>query len=156
MRSADEWFEEYGESHGHPVNKFIHWICVPLIFWSVVAILWELPIPELMRAWPGPMNWAVVASILILAWYLAMNIRLAVGMLLFTAVCLWIAWAIDVLAGWPLWVIALLVFAVAWAGQFYGHHLEGKRPSFFKDVQFLLIGPAWLLGFVYRRFGISY
>lgn len=156
MKSADEWFAEYGESHRHPVNKTIHWICVPLIFWSVVAILWELPVPEAFRAWPGPMNWAIVVSILILGWYLAMNRALAAGMLVFTAVCLWVAWLVDAFAGWPLWLIALVVFAAAWAGQFYGHHLEGKKPSFFKDMQFLLIGPAWLLGFVYRRFGISY
>lgn len=156
MRSADEWFAEYGESHQHPVNKVIHWICVPLIFWSIVAILWELPVPEAMRAWPGPMNWAVVVSLMILGWYFVMNRALAAGMLVFTAICLWIAWLVDAFAGWPLWVIAVIVFAAAWAGQFYGHHLEGKKPSFFKDLQFLLIGPAWLLGFIYRRFGISY
>lgn len=156
MRTADQWFAEYGESHRHPVNKLIHWICVPLIFWSIVAILWELPVPEAMRAWPAPMNWAVVVSLVILAWYLAMNRSLAAGMLIFTAICLWIAWIVDSLAGWPLWLIAVIVFVVAWAGQFYGHHVEGKKPSFFKDIQFLLIGPAWLLGFIYRRFGISY
>lgn len=156
MKSADEWFAEYGESHQHPVNKVIHWICVPLIFWSIVAILWELPTPEALRAWPGPMNWAVIASILILGWYFVMNRTLALGMLVFAVACLWISWLIDAFAGWPLWIIAVIVFATAWAGQFYGHHLEGKKPSFFKDLQFLLIGPAWLLGFIYRRFGISY
>ena len=45
----------------------------------------------------------------------------------------------------PLWLISLIIFAVAWVGQFYGHKLEGKKPSFLKDIQFLLIGPAWIL-----------
>ena len=43
-----------------------------------------------------------------------------------------------------------MVFVLAWIGQFIGHLIEGKRPSFFKDLQFLLIGPAWLMAFVYR------
>jgi uncharacterized membrane protein YGL010W len=45
----------------------------------------------------------------------------------------------------PLFYTSLLIFVVAWVGQFYGHHIEGKKPSFLKDLQFLLIGPAWVL-----------
>jgi uncharacterized membrane protein YGL010W len=51
---------------------------------------------------------------------------------------------------------AAAVFVVAWIGQFIGHAIEGKKPSFFEDVKFLLIGPAWLLHFVYRKAGIRY
>jgi uncharacterized membrane protein YGL010W len=54
----------------------------------------------------------------------------------------------------PLWLSSTVLFVVAWIGQFIGHHFEGRKPSFFKDVQFLLIGPLWLLAFVYRRFGL--
>jgi uncharacterized membrane protein YGL010W len=48
------------------------------------------------------------------------------------------------------------VFVLAWIGQFVGHMIEGRKPSFFEDVKFLLVGPAWLLGFIYRRAGIPY
>lgn len=156
MKSADQWFEEYGESHRNPVNKMVHWICVPLIFWSVVAILWELPAPGAWRAAPVPINWAVLVSVAILAWYFLMNRAIAAGMLIFTGLCLWVAWLVDVFGESPLWAVAIGVFVLAWIGQFIGHHVEGRKPSFLKDVQFLLIGPAWLLGFIYRRFGISY
>jgi uncharacterized membrane protein YGL010W len=57
---------------------------------------------------------------------------------------------------WPLWILCLALFVVAWIGQFIGHHYEGKRPSFLKDVQFLMIGPLWLLSFVYRKLRIPY
>jgi uncharacterized membrane protein YGL010W len=57
---------------------------------------------------------------------------------------------------WPLWALCLTLFAVAWIGQFIGHHYEGKRPSFFKDVQFLMIGPLWLMSFIYRKLRIPY
>jgi uncharacterized membrane protein YGL010W len=55
-----------------------------------------------------------------------------------------------------LWVTSLVIFVAAWIGQFIGHAIEGKRPSFFKDLQFLLIGPLWLLAAAYRRLGLRY
>jgi uncharacterized membrane protein YGL010W len=58
--------------------------------------------------------------------------------------------------GLAVWKVSIVVFVIAWIGQFIGHSIEGKRPSFFKDLQFLLIGPLWLLSFVYRRLGIRY
>jgi uncharacterized membrane protein YGL010W len=57
---------------------------------------------------------------------------------------------------WPLWATCLTIFVVAWIGQFIGHSIEGTRPSFFKDVQFLLIGPIWLMSHLYRRLGLAY
>ena len=48
------------------------------------------------------------------------------------------------------------IFIVSWIGQFIGHKIEGVKPSFFEDIQFLLIGPAWLLSFIYNKFGIKY
>jgi uncharacterized membrane protein YGL010W len=77
-------------------------------------------------------------------------------MALFSLACLLAARWLDVQAPWPLWAISLVVFALAWIGQFIGHHIEGKKPSFLKDLAFLLIGPAWLLAKLYRRFGIPY
>ena len=44
-----------------------------------------------------------------------------------------------------LWQLSLGIFVLAWIGQFYGHKVEGKKPSFFKDLQFLLIGPLWTI-----------
>jgi uncharacterized membrane protein YGL010W len=52
--------------------------------------------------------------------------------------------------------IAGALFVFAWVFQFAGHEVEGKKPSFFKDLQFLLIGPAWLMHFLFRRLGIPY
>jgi uncharacterized membrane protein YGL010W len=52
--------------------------------------------------------------------------------------------------------VAIAVFVAAWAGQFVGHRIEGKQPSFVEDVRFLLVGPAWPLADAYRRFGIPY
>jgi uncharacterized membrane protein YGL010W len=150
MRSADEWLDEYGESHRNPTNKLIHWICVPMIVWSVTALVWVIPSPF---EW---LNWAVAMALLAQVWYFALSPRLAIGLAAFLALCLGLCWAIESYTTIPLWLLAVAVFVLAWIGQFIGHHIEGKKPSFFKDVQFLLVGPAWLMGFVYRKLGWSY
>ena len=56
----------------------------------------------------------------------------------------------------PLWIFSVIIFVIAWIGQFIGHRIEGKKPSFIEDLQFLLIGPAWLLSFIYKKIGIKY
>jgi uncharacterized membrane protein YGL010W len=62
-----------------------------------------------------------------------------------------------VFLGWlPVWKICLGLFVAAWIGQFIGHKIEGEKPSFLKDVVFLLIGPAWLLHFIYKKLDIAY
>ncbi len=150
MRSADSWFDEYGESHQNPTNKLIHWICVPLIFWSVIALVWSIPSPV---EW---MNWAVLVAVLVQLWYIALSPRLSIGVGLFMLGSLALCWFLEARLAAPLWAVALVVFVGAWIGQFVGHQIEGKKPSFFQDLAFLLIGPAWLMGFVYRRLGWSY
>ena len=56
----------------------------------------------------------------------------------------------------PLWQSSIVVFILAWAAQFYGHRVEGQKPSFLEDLQYLMIGPAWLMSFIYDKFGIKY
>ncbi len=140
-RRVDQLFERYGESHRNPTNKAIHWICVPLITWSALAALW---------AW-SPLA-AYVGIALAAAFYAWLSPTIALGML---AVAALMIYPLTLLAGHVL-VVAAVVFVVAWIGQFIGHHIEGRKPSFFEDLKFLLVGPAWLLGFVYRRLGIAY
>jgi uncharacterized membrane protein YGL010W len=141
MRKVDELFARYGESHLNPANKAIHWVCVPLITWSVLAALWAA----------SPMA-AYVGVGLSVAFYAWLSPAIAVGMLAVFALMIWpLANArFDVL------LTAAAVFVVAWIGQFIGHAIEGKKPSFFEDLKFLLVGPAWLLHFIYRKVGVPY
>lgn len=156
MQSVESLLSEYGESHQNPMNKFIHWICVPAIVWTVVALLWAIPFPAALQTESFPLNWAVVVLVLVQIYYFALSIKLGLGLLLYNVLMLWLTSLIEVVSPWPLWQLALAVFVLAWIGQFIGHIIEGKRPSFLKDLQFLLIGPAWLMAFIYRALGISY
>lgn len=154
MKTAAQWFEEYGESHRNPTNKAIHWICVPVIFWTVTALLYSIPFPFFKHEIAG--NWAALIMVFVTAYYFRLAPSLGVGMASFSVFCLWLSSFLTSAIALPLWQVAIAAFVIAWIGQFVGHSIEGKRPSFLKDLQFLLIGPAWLLGFVYRKAGIAY
>ena len=154
-RAIDLLLAEYGESHQNPTNKLIHWIAVPTIFWTVVAFLWSIPVPALLDFSPY-VNWATVALALMVVYYVMLSVPLAIGMLVFSLFCIGDILIYQSITSIPLWQTALGLFVIAWIGQFYGHKIEGKKPSFYKDIQFLMVGPAWLMAFVYRRFGIEY
>jgi uncharacterized membrane protein YGL010W len=159
MRKIDELLAEYGESHQNSTNKAIHWICVPAIFFSIVGLIACIP-SDFVQRFLGEgnpyANWAAVVTILVIIYYVSLSIPLSIGMLLFTLLCLFLVRVIIQIDIAPLWLISVIIFVVAWIGQFYGHKVEGKKPSFLKDIQFLLIGPAWLMHFVYRKLGIPY
>lgn len=155
MRALQSWFDEYGESHRHPTNKAIHWVCVPAIMFSILGLLFYVPRPELMQAL-GPRlgNWAMVVIVLALAWYALLSWRIAIGMAVVTAAMVALIHPLTLLPWHVVWSCAG-IFVAAWIGQFVGHQIEGRKPSFFKDLLFLLIGPAWLLAHLYRRAGIA-
>lgn len=154
-KSVEQWFREYGESHQNPLNKTLHWICVPAITACVIAFFWDLPRPAFMGQSPY-LNWGVIMVALSILFYLRLSVTLAIGMLIFSAAVIAGIIAYERLGISPVYQLALVVFVVAWVGQFAGHKIEGKKPSFFQDIQFLLIGPIWLLGFLYRKLGIPY
>jgi len=154
-RSIHEWFALYGESHQNPTNKLVHWICVPTIFFCVVGLFASIPPYEL--PWVGRVPWAkLVIAVALIGFYVPRSIGLTVGMALWSYACLWLSKYLMDHAPWPLWTICTVLFVLAWIGQFIGHKIEGKKPSFLHDLQFLMIGPAWLMGFIYRRLGIPY
>ena len=154
-KSADQWFSEYGSSHTNPINKLIHWVCVPLIYLVIIGLLWSIPTPNIMQQIPY-LNWGTVAVLLSIIFYIRLSLSLSVGLSIFANTCCWIISTLDHLLTIPIWQISLIGFVILWIFQFIGHHVEGKKPSFFKDIQFLLIGPAWLMGFIYRKLHIPY
>jgi len=156
MRKIDQLLAEYAESHQNPTNKMIHWICVPIIFLCVLALFWAIPYPSFFEELPVPMNFGILAMLIALLYYVFLSIPLTLGMLFIASAFLGIISVVDQVEILPLWAIALIFFVLAWIGQFYGHNIEGKKPSFLKDLQFLLIGPVWLLSFIYKNLGIKY
>ena len=141
-RAIDVLLARYGESHRNPVNELIHIVCIPAIVFSMLGILWAIhPAMALL----------VMAAALV--YYVTLSRTFALGM--------------GVMAGAMLLVLTMLpdgtvlptsigVFVAAWLGQFVGHHIEGKKPSFFDDLRFLLIGPLFVLSILYRRIRVAW
>jgi len=147
MKTLQQWFDEYAVSHQNPTNKTIHFICVPAIYFSIIGLLMCIPSVILQRISPfhDPLvdNWAVVALFFVLFFYSRLSLWMAIKISVFSAICIIINYVISF--QFSLWKVSLIIFILAWTGQFYGHKLEGKKPSFLKDIQFLLIGPAWVI-----------
>ncbi len=158
MKKAQQWFDEYGQSHQNRINKIIHWICVPSIFFSIVGLFASIPHAFMAHwfqgSWAPYMNFATLALMLAMIFYFVISRTIFMGMLFVAALILWGNVQIAQANFMPLWLFSVIVFIVAWIGQFIGHAIEGAKPSFFKDLQFLLVGPAWLLHFIYKKLGI--
>lgn len=141
-RTIDALLAQYAESHRNPTNELIHFVCVPVIVFTLLGILWSI----------HPLA-AVAASVAALVYYFRLSRPFAFGMLLLSAVMLGILAMMPPLTVLPL---SIAIFVLAWVGQFIGHKIEGKKPSFFDDLRFLLIGPLFVLGFLYRRLHLAY
>lgn len=158
-KTANEWFAEYGASHKNKTNKAIHWICVPAIYLTIIGLLWDIPAPAFITESLVWFNWGYVGIAFSVAFYLLFSARLAIGLILFLIVCSTILelYSRSPLASTlPTWAMSLSLFIIAWILQFIGHKIEGAKPSFFKDIVFLMVGPAFFMGYIYRRLGLSY
>lgn len=160
-RTVDIYFARYSESHQNPTNKRIHWICVPLIVFSIFGLLWAIPFPTLkfLGSYNGYFNWASFLIAFSIYYYYKLSPILSYFMLL---VLMGFSLGVIELAAWQsaggpaLWLVCCIIFVIAWIGQFIGHQIEGKRPSFLDDMKFLLIGPIWLLHFILKKYSIRY
>lgn len=157
MKKIDRLFAEYSESHRNETNKRIHWICVPLIFWSILGFLSIIPAPHLFVKYFGFISVISIAAIvLVTVYYATLSWKIAAVMFFIMLFFEFVISAVNLSFGRSSWMIYAAIFVLAWIGQFYGHKIEGKKPSFLKDLQFLLVGPAWLLHFLMKNGGIRY
>lgn len=153
-RPIDRWFASYSGDHRNDTNQVIHVFAVPAILWSVVALLWCIPMPITFFK-PG--MWAVLAMFAAWMFYYRASRPLGLGMLaVFVLMSLLTGWLHATYGTRVLLWLAVGVFVVAWIAQFIGHKVEGKKPSFLTDLVYLLIGPAWVLSKLYRRLGVRY
>jgi len=153
MKTMQDWLDAYAVSHQNKTNKAIHFVCVPLIVFSVVGLIMSIPnglLKELLGTSSDAIaNWAVVLLGPIMFFYLRLSIKMGVLILGFLALCIF--GNAQLASYFSLWQVSLGIFVVAWIGQFYGHKLEGEKPSFFDDLKFLLIGPAWILDDIFFK-----
>jgi len=160
-RKIDVLFDQYAAYHTHPVNVQINWVCIPLITFSVIGLIWFIPFPHMgfLGKYNGFVNWASFLIALSGYYYYRLSPVLSYMVILFVFVLALGVVQLEKLeaAGGPaVWMVCGVVFILSLAGQLVGYKLEGKRPSFIEYVKFLLIGPIWLLRSIWLRTGLSY
>lgn len=161
-RPVDVYFEKYAEYHKNSTNKLIHCICILLVVFSLFGLVWAIPFPhlEFLGRYNGFVNWASFLIGFSIYYYYRLSPVLSYAMLLL--VMIFSAGIVGLeklhnLNGWPpMWQICLAIFVPALLGQIVGQKIEGKKSSFLNDVQLLLIGPIWLLHFLFKKAGIKY
>jgi uncharacterized membrane protein YGL010W len=154
-RKIDQLLNEYGESHQNVTNKLIHWICVPAIMFSLMGLFYTIPFVVERSIFT---NWASVLVLLTLVYYATLSLPICLGFIFVGGAMVvgnhYLFQALN--PSVPYIFVCIGIFVLAWIGQFVGHGIEGKKPSFLKDLQFLLVGPAWLLHFIYKTVGVKY
>ncbi len=158
---VDILFDKYAESHQNQTNEIIHWICVPLIVFSLLGLVWAIPFPhlEFLGKFNGFINWAsFLIAFSIYYYYRLSPVMSYLMLLLIFAMSFFIVQLekVEAAGGPSLWLVCAVIFVLSWIGQFIGHKIEGKKPSFLEDVKFLLIGPIWLLHFICQKIGLRY
>ena len=141
-RTIDTLLAKYSESHQNHTNELIHLVCVPVIVFSLLGLVWAI----------HPLA-AVAVTLASLVYYFQLSRPFGVGMLIMAALMLGLLNMMPQQAVLPL---SIAIFVLAWIGQFIGHKIEGKKPSFLDDVRFLLIGPLFVLSFLYRRLNLAW
>lgn len=131
----------------------IHAIAVPSIYFVTLGLIWAIPMPDLIADFN--VTWAHIIAIPILFYYFKLSGPIGAAMTLLTIACFG---GINLIAyyGVSVWLFCLSLFIVMWVLQFIGHKIEGKKPSFLEDLQFLLVGPAWWWMHWLKRLNISY
>ena len=141
-RKVDRLLAHYGESHLNSTNEAIHMVAIPAIMFSIVGLLFAL------HPWAA---YAFVAASLV---YYAMlrSPAFLITMLVGTVALLAAAQALGDLV----FPVSAAIFVVAWVFQFIGHKIEGKKPSFFEDIQYLWVGPLFVLSRIFLRLGMRW
>lgn len=159
MREVEKLIYHYGESHQNKTNILIHAIAVPSIYFVTIALIWSIPVPEFIAKYN--ITLAHIAAIPTLWYYFKLSGPIGAAMTILTILSFG---AINFLAnaqllvenGISVWQFALALFVIMWILQFVGHKIEGKKPSFFEDLRYLLVGPAWWWVHWLKRLNINY
>jgi uncharacterized membrane protein YGL010W len=140
-RKVDRLLAHYGESHRHPRNEHIHFVAIPLIMLSLLGLMWAA------HPWVA---YAFVAASLV--YYARLSLAFLLAMAVISALALLL---VQAMGGWVL-PLSAGIFVVAWIAQFVGHRIEGKKPSFFEDLQYLWVGPLFVLSKLFGRLGLRW
>ena len=143
MRRVDQLLAHYGQSHTHPTNERIHYLAIPVIMFSLTGLI------AAIHLWLA--YFFIAAS---MVYYMRLSGVFFVSM---ATISLAMLAGLHALANaGVLFKTSVALFVVAWVFQFVGHKIEGKKPSFFEDIQYLWVGPLFVLSKLFSAIGIRW
>lgn len=155
MTETDSWLQRYERNHSDLQNPWVYWAAVPMVVLGTVGVLWLLPIPPEFYEISPLLNWGSLFLIAATVYYFIISLPIAIGMLPFmlglASLQLWLA-----TSNYPAFGVSLGLLLAGTVGLMLGRRGAGGFRAVLQDLQLMMIGPAWLLSVIYRRFGIPY
>lgn len=151
MTDIDNWLVRYEQTHQDLRNPIVYWAAVPMVVVGMSGFLWALPVPIEFQEISPLLNWGSAFLMVTAIYYFIISLSLAIGLLPFllglASIQLWLT-----NSGLPAIAISVGLLAAGIAGLALGR--GGRLHSVIQDLQLMMIGPAWLLSALYKRFGI--
>ena len=155
MSETDNWLLRYEQNHSKLNNPWVYWAAVPMVVTGTVGLLWALPIPAEFYEISPLLNWGSAFLMAATIYYFIISLSIAIGMLPFllglATLQLWLT-----ASGYPALGVSIGLVVAGTAGLAMGRRGAGGFRALLQDLQLMMIGPAWLLSVMYRRFGIPY
>jgi len=155
MSESDNWLLRYEQNHSELNNPWVYWAAVPMVVTGTVGLLWALPIPAEFYEISPLLNWGSAFLMAATIYYFIISLSIAIGMLPFllglAALQLWLT-----ASNYPALGVSIGLVVAGTVGLALGRRGTGGLRAVLQDLQLMMIGPAWLLSVIYRRFGIPY
>lgn len=155
MNEADSWLQRYEQNHADLASPVVYWASVPLVVVGTVGVLWYLPIPAEFNEISPLLNWGSAFLMAATIYYFIISVSIAIGMLPFmlgvASLQIWLTGS-----GFPALGISVGLLVSGSVGLALGRRGAGGIRAVLQDLQLMMIGPAWLLSVLYRRFGIPF
>lgn len=151
MTDIDNWLIRYAESHSSLRKPVVYWAAVPMLVVGLTGLLWTLPVPDEFYSISPLLNWGSAFLMVTAIYYFIISLSLAIGLLPFllglASIQLWL-----LSSGYPANAVSAGLTVAGTAGLILGR--GGKPRAVIEDLQLIMLGPAWLLSVLYKRFGI--
>jgi uncharacterized membrane protein YGL010W len=153
MTGIDNWLDRYEREHDDLTNPIVYWAAVPMVVLGTVGLFWYLPIPAEFVEISPLLNWGSAFLMATAIYYFIISLSLAIGMLPFllglAALQLWLE-----RSPYPQLGVSVGLLVAGTVGLWLGRRGPGSVRGVLRDFQLMMIGPAWLLSVIYKRFGI--
>ena len=155
MSETEFWLTHYGETHRDISFAWIYWVAVLMLVIATVGMLWSLPVPYEFERISPILNWGSTFLMAAAIYYFIISMPLAIGLLPFVfGVAAIQAWLVE--SPFSLARVSTGLFALSVVGLYAGQYASGGLRGVIRDIQLMMIAPAWMLSVLYRKFGIPY